>query len=81
MLEFIGAILGGVLADRFGRRRVFFLGWGSFSILSGVFGLLVLTMHELPNWFQIFYLAAYPFFIAIGTVAMFALAMALSWSF
>jgi len=80
MLEFIGAILGGVLADRFGRRRVFFFGWGSFSILSGVFGLLVLTMHELPNWFQIFYLAAYPFFIAIGTVAMFALAMALSWS-
>ena len=80
MLEFIGAILGGVLADRFGRRKVFFLGWGSFSILSGIFGLLVLTMHELPNWFQIFYLAAYPFFIAIGTVAMFALAMALSWS-
>jgi len=80
MLEFIGAILGGVLADRFGRRRVFFFGWGSFSILSGVFGLLVLTMHELPNWFQICYLVAYPFFIAIGTVAMFALAMALSWS-
>ena len=79
-LEFIGAILGGVLADRFGRRRVFFIGWGSFSLLSGVFGLMVLSMPELPNWFQSFYLAVYPFCIAMGTVAMFALAMALSWS-
>ena len=79
-LEFIGAILGGVLADRFGRRRVFFVGWGSFSLLSGVFGLMVLSMPELPNWFQSFYLAVYPFCIAMGTVAMFALAMALSWS-
>ncbi len=80
MLEFIGALLGGVLADRFGRRKVFFLGWGSFSVLSGVFGLLILNTQELPGWFQIFYLAAHPFFIAIGTVSMFALAMALSWS-
>ena len=79
-LEFVGAILGGVLADRFGRRRVFFMGWGSFSLLSGVFGLMVLSMPELPNWFQSFYLAVYPFCIAMGTVAMFALAMALSWS-
>ena len=79
-LEFIGAILGGVLADRFGRRRVFFMGWGSFSLLSGVFGLMVLSMPELPNWFQSLYLALYPFCIAMGTVAMFALAMALSWS-
>ena len=37
-LEFIGAILGGVLADKFGRRKIFLLGWGSFSILSGLFG-------------------------------------------
>ena len=80
ILEFIGAILGGVLADRFGRRKVFFIGWGSFSLLSGAFGLMVITMPELPNWFQSFYLAVYPFCIAIGTVAMFALAMALSWS-
>ena len=80
ILEFFGAILGGVLADRFGRRKVFFLGWGSFSVISGVFGLMVLTTHQLPYWFQVFYLIVYPFFIAIGTVSMFALAMALSWS-
>ena len=80
ILEFFGAILGGVLADRFGRRKVFFLGWGSFSVLSGVFGLMVLTTDQLPYWFQVFYLVVYPSLIAIGTVSMFALAMALSWS-
>ena len=80
ILEFFGAILGGVMADRFGRRKVFFIGWGSFSVLSGIFGFMTLSMPELPVWFQGFYLIAYPFCIAVGTVGMFALAMALSWS-
>ena len=68
------------MADRFGRRKVFFLGWGSFSVLSGIFGLLVLTTDQLPYWFQVFYLVVYPALVAVGTVSMFALAMALSWS-
>ena len=59
ILEFFGAILGGVMADRFGRRKVFF-GWGSFSVLSGIFGFMILSMPELPVWFQGFYLIAYP---------------------
>ncbi len=80
LLEFFGALLGGVLADRFGRRKIFFLGWGSFSVLSGIFGFLVLTTDQLPYWFQMFYLIVYPCLIAIGTVSMFALTMALSWS-
>jgi len=80
ILEFLGAILGGVMADRFGRRKVFFIGWGSFSVLSGTFGFMILSMPELPVWFQGFYLIAYPFCVAVGTVGMFALAMALSWS-
>ena len=80
ILEFFGAILGGVMADRFGRRKVFFIGWGSFSVLSGIFGFMILTVPELPVWFQGFYLIAYPFCVAVGTVGMFALAMALSWS-
>ena len=35
---------------------------------------------QIPYWIQIFYLVVYPAFIALGTVAMFSLAMALSWS-
>ena len=80
VLEFLGAILGGVLADRYGRRRIFFTGWGSFSILSGLFGVSILCFEQIPYWIQLSYLIIYPAFIAIGTVAMFSLAMALSWS-
>ena len=80
VLEFFGALLGGVLADRFGRRKIFFLGWGGFSFLAGIFGFLILSMEQIPYWFQFFYLVSHPFLIAMGTVAMFALAMALSWS-
>ena len=80
ILEFIGAMLGGLLADRFGKRKIFFLGWGGFSILSGLFGFIVLVTEKLPDWFQIFYLIGSPFLVAMGTVSMFALAMSLSWS-
>jgi len=80
LLEFGGAILGGLLADKFGRRKTFFLGWGSFSLLSGLFGLAILSFEQIPYWIQVFYLVVYPSFIALGTVAMFSLAMALSWS-
>jgi len=80
LLEFIGAILGGVLADKFGRRKIFFLGWGSFSILSGLFGYSILLYSKIPYWIQLSYLIVYPSLIAIGTVAMFSLTMALSWS-
>ncbi len=80
LLEFLGAILGGVLADKFGRRKIFFLGWGSFSVLSGLFGYSIIFYNEIPYWIQLSYLIVFPCLIAIGTVAMFSLTMALSWS-
>ena len=78
VLEFIGALLGGVLADRFGRRKIFFLGWGGFSVWCGIFGILILNLDPIPYWIQFAHLIIWPFFIAMGTVAMFALAMTLS---
>ena len=41
---------------------------------------MIIIMPELPVWFQGFYLIVHPFCVAVGTVGMFALAMALSWS-
>jgi len=39
-----------------------------------------LTVDTIPYWLQFAHLIIWPFLIALGTVAMFALAMALSWS-
>jgi len=80
MLEFLAALLGGFLADKYGRRRIFFLGWGGFSIAAGVLGFMISTYENVPYWFQMGFLVISPSLIAIGTVSMFALAMALSWS-
>ena len=80
ILEFLGALLGGFLADKFGRRKIFFLGWGGFSFLSGLLGFMIIANENVPYWFQMAFLIIYPSLIAMGTVSMFALTMALSWS-
>ena len=80
ILEFLAALLGGFLADKYGRRKIFFLGWGGFSVLSGILGIMIITHENVPYWFQMGYLIISPSLIAIGTVSMFALTMALSWS-
>ncbi len=80
ILEFLAALLGGFLADKYGRRRVFFFGWGGFSIAAGVLGYMILAYESVPYWFQMGFLVVSPSLIAIGTVSMFALTMALSWS-
>ena len=58
----------------------FFLGWGGFSVWCGIFGILILSLDPIPYWIQFAHLIIWPFFIAMGTVAMFALAMTLSWT-
>jgi len=80
ILEFLAALLGGFLADKYGRRKIFFLGWGGFSVLSGILGIMIITHENVPYWFQMGYLIISPSLIAVGTVSMFALTMALSWS-
>ena len=80
MLEFLAALLGGFLADKYGRRKIFFLGWGGFSIFAGLLGFMIIAYENVPYWFQMGFLVISPSLIAIGTVSMFALTMALSWS-
>ena len=41
---------------------------------------MIITHENVPYWFQMGYLIISPSLIAIGTVSMFALTMALSWS-
>ena len=79
ILEFIGALLGGYLADRFGKRKIFFIGWGGFSIWCGMYGAILMNYQVIPSWIQVGWLIVGPALIAMGTVSMFSLAMAMSW--
>ena len=79
MLELFGALLGGTLADKYGKRKIFFLGWGGFSLWCGIFGISTIFFVTIPYWFQMFWIIIAPALVAMGTVAMFALTMSLSW--
>jgi MFS family permease len=66
VLEFIGALLGGILADRFGRRKIMFLGWGGFSVWCGIFGLMIMSFDTIPYWIQFTHLIIWPVFYRNG---------------
>lgn len=76
--EFIGAVSGGFLADRFGRRRLMTIGliiYGTFTILFGTFSSL-----WTESWFSTLYLLFYAGLFAIVTVSYLSLSMRISWT-
>ena len=78
ILEVFGALLGGFLADRMGRRKIITAGYGGFAIVAILFG--VFSIHWGNNAFASAYLVTYPFFRALGAVAIFSLFMHISWT-
>ena len=78
ILEVCGALLGGFLADRVGRRKIITAGYGGFAIVAILFG--VFSIHWENNAFASAYLVTYPFFRALGAVAIFSLFMHISWT-
>ncbi len=78
VLEFIGAILGGYLADRVGRKKIIVIGYGGFGVVALIFGFF--AVHWNSDLFASGYLVLYPFFRALGSVAVFALFMHISWT-
>ena len=78
MLEFIGALLGGFLADRIGRRKIIALGYGGFAITAILFG--IFSAYWEFTYFASAYLIISPFFRALGAVAIFSLFMKISWT-
>ena len=78
ILEVFGALLGGFLADRMGRRKIITAGYGGFAIVAIIFG--VLSIHWENTAFASAYLVTYPFFRALGAVAIFSLFMHISWT-
>ena len=78
ILEVCGALLGGFLADRMGRRKIITAGYGGFAIVAIIFG--VFSIHWENTTFASAYLVTSPFFRALGAVAIFSLFMHISWT-
>ena len=74
----IGAVLGGFLADRFGRRLILVIGYGGFSLMAILFA-------SCPNmwnvgWFSMAYILLSESLNAIGAVGFLSMAMRISWT-
>jgi MFS family permease len=76
--ELVGALAGGYVADRLGRRKVMLLGFGAYGLLhlafAGCPGLWSQT------WFAAGYLILNPGALAIGSVGFLSMAMNISWT-
>jgi PAT family beta-lactamase induction signal transducer AmpG len=76
--EMLGALAGGIMADRFGRRLTMTIGFGSYGCFIILFAALpqLWTQHWFANWFLILN----PGFLAIGAVGFLSMGMRLSWT-
>ena len=74
----VGTLLGGMLADRFGRRLILTVGYGGFAITAIVFSLCPQFWDQ--YWFTLTYVLAFETLVAIGSVGFLSLAMRISWS-
>ena len=78
IIELIGALVGGILADRLGRRFVMALGFGGYGLLAILFGAFPDLWTE--RWFATAYLLLNPGLLAFGVVGFISMAMRVSWT-
>ena len=78
MLEFFGALLGGYIADRIGKRKIIAAGYGAYGLLAITFGLM--SNYWTNSFVSTAYLIIHPGCISFGTVAIFSLYMQISWT-
>ena len=76
--EMAGAFLGGYCADRFGRRKVIAMGFGTYGLMALVFGACPHLWDE--SWFTAGYLFLNPGALAFGAVGFLSLGMRVSWT-
>lgn len=94
-VELTGALLGGFLADIFGRRIVMTIGFGGYGLLAILYALPSLRLQDLfsaggsgwvvpdlwlQDWFSAGYLFLNPGFVAMGAVGYNSMGMKLSWT-
>ena len=76
--EFIGAVGGGFLADRFGRRYLLTISLVCYAAFTIAFGSFPNLWTE--TWFATLYLVLYPGIFAVVTVSYLSLSMRISWT-
>ena len=76
--EMMGALLGGFLADRYGRRRVIVAGFGLYGLLAAVFAMSSGLWERW--WFAGGYLLWNPCFLAMGAVGFLSMGMRITWT-
>jgi len=76
--EMAGALLGGYIADKFGRRKVMVIGLGGYGLLAVAFALCSTLWHE--TWLTAGYLLLNPGILAVGAVGYLSMSMRLSWT-
>jgi len=78
LVQFLAAILGGYLGDRFGQRTFMVIGYTAFAAMAATFG--ICESYWTTTWFATAYLVAAPAALAMGTVSAFSLFMRISWT-
>ncbi len=76
--EFLGAVGGGFVADRFGRRHLLTVGLVLYAAFTVAFGAFPSLWTE--TWFATLYLLLYPGLFAVVTVSYLSLSMRISWT-
>jgi len=74
----VGALFGGYLADRFGRRLILTVGFGGCGLVAMVFAAHPELWNE--RWFAMSYLLSFETLNAVASVGFLSMAMRISWT-
>jgi PAT family beta-lactamase induction signal transducer AmpG len=74
----LGAVLGGFLADRFGRRKILVAGFCGYAIVAMTFAALPDMWKQ--RWFATSYILAYQGLNVMASVGFLSMAMRISWT-
>ena len=74
----VAAVLGGFLADRYGRRVILTIGFGGYGLVALIFAALPELWNE--RWFAMSYILSCETLSAVGSVGFLSMAMRISWT-